>query len=143
MFNYPVKLQRDTQGAYLVTCRDLPDTVSGGNTQEQALEKVVSSLVKTVADYIEHRRPVPLASIPEKNEHVITLPILVVAKTALWNAMVETGTRKTDLARLLGVHLPQVDRLLNVKHSSKIESIESALQRLGRKLRLQVSRCHK
>ncbi|MEW9889543.1 MAG: type II toxin-antitoxin system HicB family antitoxin [Candidatus Symbiodolus clandestinus] len=76
MFNYPVKLQRDTQGAYLVTCRDLPDTVSGGNTQEQALEKVVSSLVKTVADYIEHRRPVPLASTPEKNEHVITLPIL-------------------------------------------------------------------
>jgi antitoxin HicB len=140
MFNYPVKLKRDMQGAYLVMCRDLPEMLSEGNTQEQALLKVVDKLVTTIAKYIERRRPVPAASVPEKSEWVIVLPVLVVAKTALWNTMIESGTRKTDLARLLRVHLPQVDRLINVQHSSKIESVEFALSQLGRKLTLQVSR---
>jgi antitoxin HicB len=140
MFNYPVKLKRDTQGAYLVTCRDLAEMLSEGNTQEQASCGVLENLVTTIANYIEHRRPVPIASAPEKNEWVIVLPVLVAAKAALWNTMIESGTRKTDLARLLGVHLPQVDRLINVQHSSKIESVEYALSQLGRKLLLQVSR---
>lgn len=140
MFNYSVKLERGRPGGYLVTCRDLPEMISNGNTQEHALLKVADSIIKTIANYIEGRRPVPVASVPEKNERPVILPVLITAKTALWNTMIETGTRRIDLARLLGVHLPQVGRLINVQHSSKIESIETALSHLGRKLNVQVIR---
>ncbi|WP_377516966.1 helix-turn-helix domain-containing protein [Microbulbifer taiwanensis] len=56
------------------------------------------------------------------------------AKVALWNAMQERGMRKADLARKLGVKPPQVDRLVDFLHSSKIEQVENALQTLGKKI---------
>lgn len=140
MFNYPVKLKRDKRVAYLVTCRDLPEMVSNGNSEEQALTKATEQLVNTIASYVEKRRPIPHASVAEKNESIVRLPILIVAKSVLWNTMIETGTRKIDLARLLGAHLPQVDRLIDLKHSSKIETVELAISKLGRSLELSLNR---
>jgi antitoxin HicB len=39
--------------------------------------------------------------------------------------------RKADLARLLGVHMPQVDRLLDLRHRSKLEQADAALNAVG------------
>ncbi|WP_368639511.1 hypothetical protein ABRZ04_10880 [Castellaniella ginsengisoli] len=52
----------------------------------------------------------------------------------LASEMVRQGIRKADLARALGIHPPQVDRLLDLGHASKIESVEAALSVLGRRL---------
>ena len=52
----------------------------------------------------------------------------------LWNEMYAQKLRKADLARLLNVHTPQVDRLFDLKHSSKIEFVEAAAKVLGKKL---------
>jgi len=54
-----------------------------------------------------------------------------VAKVGLYQAMISKGLRKADLMRLLGVHGPQVDRLLSLTHKSKLEQVEEALARLG------------
>lgn len=48
--------------------------------------------------------------------------------------MRDEGVRKTELARRLGWHLPQVDRLLDLRHASRPEQAEAALQALGRRL---------
>jgi antitoxin HicB len=55
-------------------------------------------------------------------------------KAALYNAMIETGTRKADL----GVNAPQVDRLFDVEHSSKVEKVELALAQLERKASVKI-----
>lgn len=52
-------------------------------------------------------------------------------KAALHNAMINTGTRKADLARKLNQKGPQIDRLLDVSHASKVETLEQALYLLG------------
>jgi hypothetical protein len=44
---------------------------------------------------------------------------------------------KTELAKRLQVHLPQVDRLLNIRHGSKLDQLEAAAKALG--LRLTIS----
>jgi antitoxin HicB len=67
------------------------------------------------------------------------LAVLVEAKVMLSNAMIERRMRKSDLARSLGVHLPQVDRLLNLRHSSKIEAIEEAFRAVGKRLTIAVT----
>ncbi|WP_254444075.1 hypothetical protein [Klebsiella oxytoca] len=89
---------------------------------------------------IEERRPIPEASQPEEGEYIITLPVLVVMKAALHNAMIASGTRKADLARALGMKGPQIDRLLDVAHSSKVETVELALRQLNREVQLTVSK---
>jgi antitoxin HicB len=46
--------------------------------------------------------------------------------------------RKADLARLLGVHMPQVDRLLDLRHRPKLEQVEAALNAVGYRIELAV-----
>jgi antitoxin HicB len=60
------------------------------------------------------------------------------AKVALYRAMREAGVGKAELARRLGWHLPQVDRVLDLLHASKLEQIELALRALGKRLVVEV-----
>jgi antitoxin HicB len=48
------------------------------------------------------------------------------------------GVAKAELARRLGVHRPQVDRLVDLCHGSKMEEVERALATLGWRLALAV-----
>ncbi|MFJ5365706.1 hypothetical protein ACIPR9_11410 [Pectobacterium punjabense] len=140
MFNYPVKLELDeATGQYVVSCRDLPLMNSVGDSVDSALLESVDGIVIAIAIEIEERRPVPYASAPIAGEHIVTIPVLVTMKAALHNAMIETGTRKAELARRLGQKGPQIDRLLDVEHSSKVETIELALRQLNRDVNVSIS----
>jgi antitoxin HicB len=52
--------------------------------------------------------------------------------------MIETRTRKADLARKLGVHAPQIDRLLDLDHKSQLNQIEAAAKAIGRELHIEL-----
>ncbi|WP_354473773.1 hypothetical protein [Pantoea sp. UYEF8] len=139
MFNYAVRLNHDAQsGCYEVSCRDLPLMHSVGDTIDGALLEAEDGIVTAISLEMDMRRPIPSASEPRPGEYVVYLPVLVAMKAALYNAMIETGTRKADLARRLGVNGPQVDRLLDVEHSSKVEKVELALAQLGRKAQIEI-----
>ena len=68
----------------------------------------------------------------------MTLPVLSEARIALYEAIIAGRVRKSELARRLGAHMPQVDRLLDLSHSSKIEQIEAALRATGKMLTIGV-----
>jgi len=55
----------------------------------------------------------------------------VQAKLRLYEAMLTQGIRKSELARRLGWHMPQVDRVLDLEHVSKMPQIEQAASALG------------
>lgn len=140
MFNYAVKLEHDSDtGAWVVSCRDLPLLNSVGYSIDEALLEAVDAAIMALSIEIEERRPIREASQPEKGEYVITLPVLVVMKAALHNAMLASGTRKAELARLMGMKGQQIDRLLDVAHSSKVETVELALRQLNRVVQLTVA----
>lgn len=79
----------------------------------------------SVARFRWHRAP---------GQPLVRLPALSAAKVALWNAMQAEGVTKAEMARRLGVNRPQVDRLVDLLHSSKIEQVEHALAILGQRL---------
>lgn len=137
MLAYALRITPDTVGL-MSTCRDLPEFVGVGDTVEDACRLAVEGLETTIGIYIDERRPVPIPSAPEPGEHAVYVPALTAAKALLSNAMIEAGWRKADLARALGVHPPQVDRLLDVNHHSKLDQIEAALLALGRRLVVEV-----
>lgn len=60
------------------------------------------------------------------------------SEVLLANEMVRQGVRKAELARRLDVHMPQVDRLVDLRHSSKLENLEKAFQTLGKTLGIRV-----
>ncbi|MCJ2069885.1 hypothetical protein MKK75_13960 [Methylobacterium sp. J-030] len=48
--------------------------------------------------------------------------------------MLAPDIRKADLLRRLNVHPPQVDRLLDLDHESRLDQIEAALSACGREI---------
>jgi antitoxin HicB len=134
MLNYPVTLTPDTNGTLLVGFPDFPEANSVGEDESEALTNAVEALEVAVDIYFEQRRPIPLPSEPKPGQHVISLPVLETAKVLVWNEMHAQKMRKADLARLLEVHTPQVDRLFDLRHSSKIEFVEQAAKALGKNL---------
>ena len=62
------------------------------------------------------------------------LSALGMAKAALYEAMREEGVGRAELARRLRWHLPQVARVLDLRHASKMEQVETALAALGLRL---------
>ena len=52
----------------------------------------------------------------------------------LYQGMQEQGIGKAELARRLGWHLPQVDRVLDVQHKSRVDRLDSAFRAIVREL---------
>ena len=50
--------------------------------------------------------------------------------------MLDQGIRKADLARLLGWKAPQVDRLFDLNHASRLDQLEAAAKVLGRHIEI-------
>ena len=69
----------------------------------------------------------------------VELPPSVVAKVLLLNTMIETNTHPADLARKLGVSRQEVSRLMDLRHTTKIDTVARALYALGRRLDLSLS----
>ena len=61
------------------------------------------------------------------------------AKLGVYQAMTEQGVKKAELARRLGWHMPQVDRLFNLNHASRLDQIEAAARALGCHIEVQVN----
>jgi antitoxin HicB len=136
MLRYPVKLEHDTNGTILATFRDVPEAHTFGEDREQALGRAVGAL-KTAFMGMEDRRPIPEPSSVRRQTYVV-LPALTEAKLALYSAMRAGRISKTELARRLNCHLPQVDRLLNLRHASRLDQLEAAFRALGKELSVQI-----
>jgi antitoxin HicB len=67
-----------------------------------------------------------------QGQDYVSLPALSMTKIELYRAMRADGVGKAALSRRLGVALPQIDRLLDLRHASRLDAIERAFAVLGR-----------
>lgn len=137
MFDYPVTLTPDG-GAVLVTFPDVPEAITFGADEDEALLQAVAALETGLSFYVEARRALPAPS-PAAGRPTVRPPALECAKLGVYRAMTEQGLKKTDLARRLGWHLPQVDRLFDLNHASRFDQIEAAARALGRQIEVRVA----
>lgn len=134
MLQYPVTLTPDSNGSFLVAFVDVPEANSVGDDEDEALLNALDALESSLEIYFDERKPVPTPSKAKHGQPVVTLPALETSKVLLWNEMLSQNVRKAELARRLNVHMPQVDRLFDIRHSSKFEFVEQAASALGKKL---------
>jgi antitoxin HicB len=138
MLRYPVRLSRDDNGTLLVIARDFPEVATFGEDEADALARAADAIATAIQGRITDRQAIPAPSAPRRRERLVTLPAIVAAKLALHRTMVEAGMRKADLARKLNVHPPQIDRLLDLDHDSRLDQIESAARAMGRELHIEL-----
>ncbi|WP_159991923.1 type II toxin-antitoxin system HicB family antitoxin [Pelistega ratti] len=132
MLQYPVDVIQDTNGSYLVTCPDIPEMASVGDDIEEALLEAEEGLQTALEFYFDDRRSIPLPSKVKSGQYLVSLSILQSMKVFLLNEMVAQGVKKAEMARRLDVHLPQIDRLLDFRHATKVEFVEKAYSKLDK-----------
>ena len=135
---YPVKLTPDDNGILMVTFPDVPEAATQGGTKEEALGEAVDALEVALDFYFETRRPVPMPSRPKRNQRTVDLPASVAAKVLLYNELLAQNVRPAELARRLNVPKSDISRLLNPRHTTKIDAIAAALGALGKRLEISV-----
>jgi antitoxin HicB len=138
MFDYPVTLKPDGD-TLMVSFADLPEAIPFGADEDEALLQAVDALETALSFYIDARKPLPAPSKPKRGQRTVHPSALECAKLGVYQAMMEQGIKKTDLARRLGWHLPQVDRLFDLRHASRLDQLEAAARSLGREIRMSVS----
>jgi antitoxin HicB len=137
MLRFHVKLSKDTNDTILVEVPDVPGAVTFGEDREEALLRAPDAIESALMGYIDLRRDLPAPRAGRKGPFV-TLPALTEAKLALYTAMRTAKVGKAELARRLNCHLPQVDRLLDLRHASRLDQLEAAFRALGKRLSVQV-----
>ena len=89
--------------------------------------------------YVEARKSLPAASRPAPGQKTVQPSALACAKLGVYQAMTEQGIKKAELARRLGWHMPQVDRLFDLRHASRLDQIEAAANALGKHIHVRVA----
>jgi antitoxin HicB len=138
MFDYPVTLTPDN-GTVLVTFVDIPEAITFGADQDEALLNAVDALETGLSFYVDARKPLPTPSPPAPQQATVRPSALECAKLGVYQAMTEQGIKKAELARRLGWHMPQVDRLFDLRHASKMDQIEAAAHVLGKHVYVQIA----
>ena len=138
MFDYPVTLTPDGS-TVLVTFADVPEAITFGTDEDEALLQAVDALESGLSFYLDARQPLPVASKPERGQETVRPSAMECAKLGVYQAMTEQGIKKSELARRLGWHMPQVDRLFDLRHASGLTQIEAAALVLGRRVEITVA----
>ena len=138
MFDYPVTLTPDGD-TVLVTFTDVPEALTFGVDEDEALLHAVDALETALSFYVEARQPLPVASKAKRGQRTVRPSALESAKLGVYQAMTEQGIKKAELARRLGWHMPQVDRLFDLRHASRLDQIEAAARVLCRQLEVRVA----
>ena len=138
MFDYPVTLTPDGD-TVLVSFVDVPEAITFGSDEAEALLQAIDAMETALSFYVDARKPLPVASKPKRGQRTVRPSALEGAKLGVYQAMTEQGIKKAELARRLGWHTPQVDRLFDLRHASRLDQIEAAANALGRQLEVRVA----
>ena len=128
---YPATVESNNEGGFIAKFRDVPEAI----TEAWDLEELKNNaLISAIDFYIEDRKAFPVGSTVKSGEIAIELPASVVAKVLLLNTMVQANVRPIDLARKMKVKPQEVTRLTDIRHATKIDTIQKALRALGKEL---------
>lgn len=130
MLFYPVELTPDDNDTLLVTCPLLPEVTSFGADRDDALHHAGGAIEEAVAARLARWEDIPLAD-PAEAADGVRLPLATGMKVLLFLVCRSQNVTRAELARRLGWHREQVDRLFRVDHNSRIDQLEAAFKAAG------------
>ena len=121
-----MKIHRESESIWLKSV-EIPELHIAGDTLEQAPDNALKDFEAVLPMYVSQRRSIPVGHIQPHAEDVhLHLPARTAAKVALWNALLESGTTRTELARRLACR-----GATSIASSAKIDSSRSVLGDVG------------
>jgi antitoxin HicB len=135
---YPATFETDPKGGILVTFPDFGYSTHGDDIRD-ALGMARDLLVQMLSDRISARLDIPRpGKLRGRNLRPVEVPGLVGAKVALYQELRSTRVTKAELARRIAQPKQQVERLFDLRRSTRFDQIEAAFAALGKRLELEV-----
>ena len=138
-FIYPARLKRASPSEIIVSFRDLPECLTSGANEAEALVEARDALEEAIAGRIDDLEAIPAPSARKTGEYLIAVPAETAAKAALSLALKENGLTPATLARQLGNTDEQaVRRMLDPRHRTATNRMNKALRILNKELVVEV-----
>jgi antitoxin HicB len=140
MEHYQALFEPDLEaGGYVVTLPDFGYGVTQGETDQEAMEMAQDLLMLTIGDYIRKGKPLPAPSRRRGAKfRPVPLSALQSAKVELYTTFLNSGLQKAEFARRIGIPKTHIERLLSLRHRSRLDQIEAAFVALGKRLEIEV-----
>lgn len=129
--SFPVRLDPDEAGRLVVHFPDLPEALTDGADEAEALAEASDCLSEALAHRINRGEDIPPPSRLRGGQHLVAPEATIALKAGLYNAMRSRRLTVADLARRLGIDERQAARLLDPRAAGRLASLEAALSALG------------
>ena len=133
---YPVVLE-EHQDTVLASFPDVPEALTEGATEQEALDEAADCLVAALGGYVDDGRRLPRPSVTYGGP-VVELSVIATAKLALYQAMQDEHVGLATLAHRVGMTEVAANRLLDLDCRSHIDQVATALMALGRHLVVEI-----
>ena len=130
-FLYSAQLKRTGPDEVVVSFRDLPECLTSGADEVEALMEAQDALEEAVAGRIDDGESIPTPSPLLPGERAVAVPAEMAAKAALALAFRTSRITRVALADRLGVDDKVVRRMLDPRHGTSVGRINDALRVLG------------
>ncbi len=138
MLMYPVKLTRLDNGSVMAEFPDVPEALTHGADEENALHWARDALLVALSGYMDDRRPIPAPSPPRPEQPVVEVPPMETMKLAIYQAMLDNHVTQAALGEKMGIDARQVRRILDLDHNTRLDHLIQALQCLGKRLSVEI-----
>jgi antitoxin HicB len=139
VIKYRINLTPDDNDTILVTSPDFPEVITFGETRDDALKYAVGALREVIAGYMHNKKPIPKPSRIRAKDDVVVLPLQTEMKIRMYESMLDSGIKKSDLARKMKLHRQEMERLLDFNKSTNLDRIESAFAAMGKRISFEVA----
>jgi antitoxin HicB len=139
VITYRVNLIPDDNDTFLVTSPDFPEVITCGETRDDALKYAVGAFREVIAGYMHNKKPLPKPSKIRAKDDVVTLPLQTEMKIRMYESMLDSGIKKSELARKMKLHRQEMERLLDFNKSTNLDRIESAFAAMGKRVSFEVA----
>ena len=137
-FTYPAKFTAGNDGRILVGFVDLPHVATDGKDDHEAMEEAIDALGSDLSIRLSRREGIPAPSAPKRGQRLVSVPLWLAPKLALYLAMRDQHVNNSELARRLGVDERVIRRMLDPAHASKPAGVQAALAALGKLVTVEI-----
>ena len=128
--SYDAVLTPQPDGGFTVTFPDLPDAITEGDTEEEAMYNAAEVLTLTLDGRLEEGEEIP---VPLFCNGVTVYPSPL-CQAAVLVRTARQGRPLSDIARILNTSWAAAQRLENPRHASNIRQLERAASIFGKRL---------
>jgi len=130
-YTYPARLESDELGRPVVHFPDLPEALTDGADEAEALVEAADCLSEALAGRIRRQEAIPIPSPVIPGMYAVEPEPEIALKTALYEVLRAAGINTRELAVQLRIDERQAARLIDPKARTPLSKLEQALSVLG------------